>query len=85
MQLKDVKSLSGVDSAEELVQVQILPYADRYFRIGKNMQLEDQVEVLLSLIQNLDIFAWNPYKVHEVDPTFLMHRLNVDPSVMPKK
>ena len=31
------------------------------------------------------MFAWNPYEVFEVDPTFIMYLLNVDPSVMPKK
>ena len=52
---------------EELVQVRIFPYTDRYFRIGKSLQVEDRVEVLLSLIQNLDVFAWNLYKVPMVD------------------
>lgn len=47
------------------------------------MQLEDRVEILL--VQNLDVFAWNPYKVPRVEPTFIVHRLNVDPSVTPKK
>ena len=70
---------------EELVQVRILPYTDRYFRIGKSLQVKDQVEVLLSLIQNLDVFAWNLYEVPMVDLTFITHRLNVDPLIKPKK
>lgn len=49
------------------------------------MQVEDQVEVLLSLIQNLEVFVWNPYEVPGVDPTFITHQLNVDPLVTPKK
>ena len=49
------------------------------------MQVEDQVKVLLSLIQNLDVFAWNLYEVPRVDPTFITHRLNLDPLVTPKK
>jgi len=47
--------------------------------------MEDRVEILLSLVQNLDVFAWSPYKVPGVDPAFIMHRLNVDPMVPPKK
>ena len=31
------------------------------------------------------MFAWNPYEVPKVDPTFITHQLNVDPLVMPKK
>ena len=70
---------------EELVQVRIRPYTDRYFWIGKSFQVEDQGEVLLSLIHNLDVFTWNPYEVSRVDPTFITHQLNVDPLVTPKK
>ena len=65
--------------------MQILPYTDRYFRIGKSLQVEDRVEVLLSLIQNLDVFAWNLYEVPRVDPTFITHWLIGDPPVTPKK
>ena len=67
--------------------MQILPYTDRYFWIGKSLQVlvEDRVEALLSLIHNLDVFAWNSYKVPKVDSTFITHQLNVDPLVMPKK
>ena len=47
--------------------------------------MADQVEVLLCLVQSLDVFAWNSCKVPEVDPTFITHRLNVDPRVTSKK
>ena len=38
-----------------------------------------RVEMLLLLVQNVDAFAWSPYEVLEVDPEFIVHRLNVDP------
>ena len=53
--------------------MQIFPYTDRYFQIWESLQVEDRVEILLSLIKNLDVFAWNPYKVPKVDPTFITH------------
>ena len=31
------------------------------------------------------MFAWSPYEVPGVDPAFIMHKLNVDPLVPPKK
>ena len=43
------------------------------------------MQVLLFLTQNIDIFAWNPYEVPEVDPEFIVHKLNVDPSYPSKK
>nr|XP_023892690.1 uncharacterized protein LOC112004688 [Quercus suber] len=49
------------------------------------MDDQDKVEMLLLLIQNVDVFAWNPYEVPGVDPEFIVHKLNVDPSHPPKK
>ena len=79
------KSSVGLDSVEELVHIRILPHADRDFRVGKNLSTEDRVEVLLTLARNLDVFSWSPYDIPGVDPTYIMHRLNVDPLVLPKK
>ena len=62
-----------------------MPYVDRNFRIGKSIPTKDHVKVQLSLVQNLDVFAWSPYEVPGVDPKFIMHRLNVDPLYPPKK
>ena len=36
-------------------------------------------------MQNVDVFAWNPYEVPDVDPEFIVHKLNVDPSFPLKK
>ena len=33
----------------------------------------------------MDVFAWSLYEVPGVDPEFIVHRLNVDPSFSPKK
>ena len=32
----------------------------------------------------MDVFAWNAYEAPEVDPSFICHHLNVNPSVTPK-
>ena len=49
------------------------------------MKDEDRVEMLLFLIQNVEVFAWSLYEVLEVDPEFIVHKLNVDPLFPPKK
>ena len=49
------------------------------------MKEGDKIKVLLFLIQNVDVFAWSPYEVPGVDPKFIVHKLNVDPSFPPKK
>ena len=49
------------------------------------MKEGDKIKMLLFLIQNVDVFAWSPYKVPGVDPKFIVHKLNVDPSFPSKK
>ena len=71
--------------AEQLIRVKILPDVDRYFQVGASMIDEDKVEMLLFLMRNIDMFAWSPYKVPGVEPEFIVHKLNVDPSFPPKK
>ena len=74
----------GAGCAEKLIRVKILSDIDMYFQIGTSMEDQDMVEMLF-LIQNVDVFAWSPYKVLGVDPEFIVHKLNVDPSFPPKK
>ena len=75
----------GADVAEEVLKVRIFPDTDRYFQIGTSMNDREKVEMLLFLLQNVDVFAWSPYEVPGVDPEFIVHKLNVDPSFPPKK
>ena len=37
------------------------------------------------LKRNVDVFAWNAYKAFGVNPNFICHYLNVNPSTTPKK
>ena len=75
----------GASCIEQLIKVKILPDVDRYFQVGECITNEDKVEMLLFLMQNVDVFAWSPYEVPRVNPEFIIHKLNVDPSFPPKK
>ena len=75
----------GAGCAEELVKVKILPDTNKYFQVRASMNNEERVQVLLFLTQNIDVFAWDPYDVPGVNPEFIVHKLNVDPSYPPKK
>ena len=44
------------------------------------MKEGDKIKMLLFLIQNVDVFTWSPYEVPGVDPEFIVHKLNVNPS-----
>ena len=71
--------------AEELAKVKILPDTNKYFQVRASMSCEERVQVLLFLVQNLDVFAWDPYEVPGVDPGFIVYKLNVDLSYPPEE
>ena len=37
------------------------------------------------LKRNIDVFAWSAYEALRVDPNFIYHHLNVNPSITPRK
>ena len=41
------EGLVGVDSAEELIQIPILLFSDRWFRIEKSFSIENWVEIFV--------------------------------------
>ena len=43
-------------------------------------------EQLLDLLRrNVDVFAWDAYEAPRVDPNFICHHLNVNPSITPRR
>ena len=75
----------GAGCAKGLVKVKILPDTNKYFQVGESMSNEERIQILLFLIQNINVFAWNLYEVPGFDSGFIVHKLNVDPSYPPKK
>ena len=37
------------------------------------------------LRRNVDVFAWDAYEAPGLDPKFICHHLNVNPSITPKR
>ncbi|XP_075653974.1 uncharacterized protein LOC142624325 [Castanea sativa] len=83
--IHDMGAVEGTNVAEDLVSVKILPRGERSYQIGAGLSDGERVQLQLFLIQNVDVFEWNPYKVPSVDPEFIVHKLNVDPLCPPKK
>ena len=67
----------GASYVKDLIRVRIQSDEDRSFQIRAGMKDEGRVEMLLLLVQNVDVFAWSPYKVPGVDPKLIVHKLNV--------
>ena len=58
---------------------------ERFFQVGAKLPLQEKERLLEFLRANVDVFAWSPYEAPGVDPNFIFHRLNVNPSVIPKR
>ena len=46
---------------------------------------QERKKLIEFLRGNVDVFAWNAYEAPRVDPSFICHHLNVNPSVTPIK
>ena len=70
---------------EDLDKVIIGDDLKRFFQVGARLPLQEKEELVELLRRNIDIFAWNAYEAPGLNPEFISYRLNVDPSVIPKK
>ena len=61
----------GASCAKKLMKIKIFPGTDMYFQIGTSMKNQDKIEMLLFLMQNVNVFAWNPYEVPGWTPSSL--------------
>ncbi|XP_030924708.1 uncharacterized protein LOC115951690 [Quercus lobata] len=77
---------SAVDvNCEELEKVLVGSDPERFFQIGSKLPPEEKSALIAFLRQNVDVFAWDPYKAPGVDPDFICHHLNVNPAITPKR
>ena len=70
---------------EDLVKIIVGDDPEKFFQIGSQLPQQEREELVEFLKQNIDVFAWNTYEAPRVDPEFICHHLNVNPSIVPKK
>jgi len=75
----------GGAKCEQLVRVIIGDNEEKFFQVEVQLPPRERQELMDFLIKNIDVFAWSAYKAPRVDPNFIYHRLNVNPSAIPKK
>ena len=49
------------------------------------MPLLEKEQLVDLLRKNVDVFAWDAYEAPRVDPNFICHRLNINPSITPRR
>ena len=70
---------------EDLDKVIIGDDLERFFQVRARLPIQEKEELVKLLRRNVNVFAWDAYEAPGLDPKFICHHLNVDPSVTPKK
>lgn len=58
---------------------------EKFFCVGAQLSLQEKEELIEFLKRNIDVFAWDTCDALGIDPAFICHHLNVNPSITPKK
>ena len=70
---------------EDLEKVIVDDDSEKFFQIGAQLSQLEREQLVEFLRKNVDVFAWDAYKAPGVDPNFICHHLNVNPSITPKR
>ena len=70
---------------KDLERVTVDNYSEKFFQVRVQLPPQEKEELIEFLQKNVDMFAWNAYKATGVDPSFICHHLNVNPSITPRK
>ena len=70
---------------EDLEEVVIGGDPEKFFRVGAQLPLQEKEDLIEFLKRKIDVFAWDTYDAPGIDPAFICHHLNVNPSITPKK
>ena len=70
---------------ERLEEIVIDGDPEKFFQVGAQLPPQEKEKLLAFLRRNIDVFAWNAYEALRVDPNFICHHLNVNPTILPRK
>ena len=70
---------------EDLEKVVVGDDPEKFFQVGTQMPLLEKEQLVDFLRKNVDVFAQDAYEALGVDPNFICHYLNVNPSITPRK
>ena len=59
--------------------------AERFFQVGAKLPPQEKEELVEFHKRNIDVFVWDAYDAPRIDPDFICHHFNVNPSITPKK
>ena len=59
--------------------------SEKFFQVGAQLPPQEKEELVEFLKRNIDVFAWDACDAQGIDPAFICHNFNVNPSITPKK
>ena len=57
----------------------------KFFQVGAQLPTHEKQALIEFLRDNVNIFAWDVCEAPRINPDFICHHLNVNPSITPKK
>ena len=79
-----MKQPKGV-KCEDLEKIVVDDDSEKFFQVEAQLPPQENEELIEFLRRNVDVFAWSAYEALKVDPNFIYHYLNINPSITPKK
>ena len=70
---------------EDLEKVVVGDDLEKFLQVGAQLPPQEKEELVEFLKRNVDVFVCNAYEAPRVDPSFICHHFNVNPSATPKK
>ena len=66
-------------------RVIVIDDSEKFFQIRAKLPLHEREQLVEFLRENVDVFTWSAYEASGIDPSFVCHRLNVNPFITPKR
>ena len=80
-----LNALVNETKCEDLERVIVADDPERFFQVEVKLPSREKEQLVKFLRENIDVFAWSPYDAPGIDPNFICHHLNVNPSIVPKR
>ena len=80
-----ISGLADEAKCEDLEKIIINDALKKFFQVGAQLPPQEKENLLEFLKRIVNVFAWNAYEAPGVDPNFICHHLNINPSITPKK
>ena len=72
-------------SCEDLERVIVDTDLEKFFQVGAQLPIHEKQALIEFLQDNVNVFAWDACEALGIDPDFICHHLNVNPSITTRK